>query len=174
MDKSTKASINIRDGIIELEGSEVFVRHYLNEFAKEINFSGRNEKEGTESRESGVKNNLSNAGATGTKKSSKRKQIIKDVKAEEFNLDAEGKTPSLKTFLSEKKPGTVAKDRIAVIAYYLAILKKAGSFTEGNVDYAYRALSLNKRPIHLRQILINLKNEKTKAIPFPIRKYGHN
>jgi len=33
------------------------------------------------------------------------------------------------------------------------------SFSEGNVEYAYKVLKLNKRPIHLYQTMINIKNK---------------
>ena len=92
-----------------------------------------------------------------SKKRSKRKP--EDIKPEEFDLNAKGKNPSLKDFLEEKKPKSAA-DYIAVIAYYITNLKKIkDSFTDGNIEYAYRVLKLKKRPKYLRQIIVNKRNE---------------
>jgi hypothetical protein len=33
-------------------------------------------------------------------------------------------------------------------------------FLRGNIDYAYRVLRLNKRPAHLRQTIVNMKNRQ--------------
>jgi len=92
-----------------------------------------------------------------SKKRPKKKP--KDIEPEEFNLNAKGNIPSLKDFLGEKKPKSVA-DHIAVIAYYITKLKKIkDTFTEGNIEYAYRVLKLKKRPKYLGQIIINKKNQ---------------
>lgn len=86
----------------------------------------------------------------------------KSIAIEEFDL-SKGSNPaklSLEEFISIKKPGDSTYDRIVVIAYYITRLNKNEHFSEGQVEFAYKALQLSDRPGHLRQTINNIKNAK--------------
>ncbi|WP_316762344.1 zinc ribbon domain-containing protein [Pedobacter aquatilis] len=91
-----------------------------------------------------------------------RKTSAKSITVEEFDLSANtsANKPSLEDFLTEKKPGDSTADRIVVIAYYITRINKEEDFTEGQIEYAYKALQLPERPSHLRQTINNIKNGK--------------
>jgi len=84
----------------------------------------------------------------------------KTIPIEKFDLHKDAKNISLEDFLKEKNPGKTTANIIAVIGYYITVLKGSPTFTEGNVDYAYRTLSISGRPAYLRQIMINAKNKQ--------------
>lgn len=90
-------------------------------------------------------------------RSKPKKVSSKIIQAEKFNAHHNEK--SLKQLFEEKKPGQSTIDRIVTIGYYLSNILKKPSFTDGNIDYAYRVLKLDKRPRHLRQVITNIKNE---------------
>lgn len=82
-----------------------------------------------------------------------------NLKAEVFDVHPEGKV-SLEDFLKEKKIGDSSRERILVIAFYIKNILEIDSFTDGNIEYAYKALSLKNKPLHLRQAITDIKNKK--------------
>lgn len=155
---SAKAKLIIGNSSIEVEGSEAFVSHELELFRastsavlpeSQVSSSTGRTTEQTDSGQS--------VAAQGKPRSPKK---TKAIAAEKFDLHGEeGKQPSLEKFLQDKYSGDVAKYRILVVGYYITKLVGLDNFTEGHIDYAYRSLGLKGRPTHLRQIIINLKNE---------------
>ncbi len=101
------------------------------------------------------KKSVSKSSETKVKKGSK----AKNLKPEQFEILPEGKI-SLEAFLNDKKPGDTARERILVIAYYIKNVLEEDSFSDGNIEYAYKALSLKNKPIHLRQVITNIKNDQ--------------
>lgn len=95
--------------------------------------------------------------ANGSKSKPKK---TKAIQIEKFDLHKAGDIPSLDDFLKAKVPGKATANVIAVIAYYITVIKGAETFSEGNIDYAYRTLGLKRRPTYLHQILINAKNQQ--------------
>ena len=95
----------------------------------------------------------SNAVSSKSKKAVKGKSILQ----EKFDLHKSTTTIALEDFLLEKKPKNTAQT-ILVIGYYITTIKNINSFSDGNIDYAYRVLNIKGRPAHLRQIIINAKN----------------
>jgi hypothetical protein len=159
MAEITKAKICVGNNSIELEGNENFVSKYLGHFEKFINSSSETKESFTPSDKSinhiTPKQNIQ----TVVKGDKKIKRNVKSIEPEEFNISTSGDIPSLEDFLKQKSPGKAAGNIIPVIAYYLQVLKKSPYFTEGNIDFAYKALSIPERPVHIRQIIINKKNE---------------
>lgn len=92
------------------------------------------------------------------KSASALKTVSKSVTVEEF--DPLNKVKTLAKLFDEKKPGENTGARILLIAYYIIKINKSEYFTEGNIDFAYRVLGLNKRPNFLHQTLLNLVSRK--------------
>lgn len=81
----------------------------------------------------------------------------KAVKAEEFDLYKTAKKPSLADFFKERNVDDNTAHRILFIAYYITNVCELNSFSEGNIEFAYKVLKLNKRPLHLYQTILNIK-----------------
>lgn len=110
--------------------------------------------------------NLSNLSRSsgGTKKSGNSKESSKKKKSSASKsitpepFETRHKSKTLEAFLSEKTSnGTTNK--ILLIGYYINKILKKPTFTDGNIEYAYKALKLDRRPKHLRQMIINAKND---------------
>jgi hypothetical protein len=152
----TKAKIDIKAGTIELEGSEAFVIKYIDEFKKLITFMPAKESK----KQSGQ---LSISEERNRPKKPKKhlgkKANVPKVKPEKYDIYGNNDRPSLEKFFDEKKPGRANGDRIAVIGYYITEIIGKSYFTEGQVEYSYKMLNID-RPKHLHQIMINNKNKK--------------
>lgn len=96
-------------------------------------------------------------GSTNLGSKSSSKTAAKSVKVEQF--DAFNNKKSLKNLFEEKQPGTSSRNRITLIAYYIINVLKMNSFSDGHIEYGYKVLKLDKRPKHLRQTIINIKND---------------
>lgn len=159
----TKANINLREGTVELSGSEEFVSKYLDIFKDLLNqkpqptIPSHHSTEANKQAKDVVGNQSDRK--NGNKRSSKPAKA-KSIQIEKFDLHKDASNPSLEDFLKEKAPGKTTANIIAVIGYYITIIKGADTFSEGNIDYAYRTLSIPGRPAHLHQIMINAKNKQ--------------
>ncbi len=144
----TKAKMNLKEGIIELEGNESFVTKYLEEFKEKITKENISKREKTSFEEKLIK------------KKEKINSNPKKVEIEPFEIkgDESQNIPSLKKFYEDKKPGEGSPSRITVIGYYVTKIINKEEFSEGNVEFAYTALKLNKRPKHLHQAMLDAKN----------------
>lgn len=89
-----------------------------------------------------------------------RKVIADSIVPNEFDVYRNDLKPSLEEFFSQKQPGNGNPNRIVAIAYYITKVNHQEYFTEGNIDYAYRILNLAGKPAHLKQIIVNLKNDR--------------
>lgn len=94
-----------------------------------------------------------------TKKvASAKKTASKKLTAEKFDIYGNGSdVPKLEKFFEEKNPGNTNAEKIAVIAYYITELMGMDSFSDGQIEFAFKMLKIT-RPAHLRQIIINAKN----------------
>ncbi|PSR52977.1 hypothetical protein AHMF7605_05270 [Adhaeribacter arboris] len=89
-----------------------------------------------------------------------RKVVANSIVPNEFDVYKNEYKEALEAFFRRKNPGNGNPNRIITIAYYITKINHQEYFTEGNIDYAYRILNLNNKPAHLKQIIINLKNER--------------
>ncbi len=165
----TRVKMNLSEGSIELEGTEAFVIRYLDEFkvlmgdgrvkvAEPENVSTKRatvSKRATKSKQGATPNLTENS----DKPEKKSKKGAPKVTAERFDIHGGGEVPPLKMFFEEKKPGRANGDQIAVIGYYITELLGNKTFSEGQIEYAYKMLKLS-RPGHLHQVMINNKNDK--------------
>lgn len=160
----TRVKMNLSEGSIELEGTEAFVTRYLDEFkvligdgrVKQVEPAKAANKRVTASKRTTASKRIENP----DKPERKPKKGAPKVTAERFDVHGGGNdVPSLKAFFEEKKPGRANGDQIAVIGYYITELLANETFSEGQIEYAYKMLKLN-RPGHLHQVMINNKNEK--------------
>ena len=163
---NTKVRITLGEDSVELEGSEEFVAKHLDEFRTLLISranAGPPPKVQARKRSAKVKviRTSPDVGeATQEVKSrSRTKAKAKKVVAARFDIHGGDGKPSLKDFLDEKRPGRANGACIAVIGYYITEILGEQSFSEGQVEYAYKMLNI-KRPNHLHQIMINTKNEK--------------
>ena len=167
---TTKVKIDLKQGLIELEGSEEFVRSYLDEFKNNITSTFNELKFERPPKKKKVKATQPEESAEGDV-STERKTKAKSahiISPERFDIHGGEKVPSLQVFFDEKKPGTGNPYIIAVIGYYITELLGNDSFSEGQIEYAYRMLKL-KRPNHLRQIIVNAKNNKDFFTPTEVQ-----
>ena len=150
---TTRAKISLHNGSVELEGSEAFVRAYLDEYKTLLIGDVATNNSTTSTPPSQTRNSAPTKSKSGNKKKTSK------VSAERFDMHGNDDTQSLEDFIKEKNPGRPNAEKIVVIGYYISEILGANGFSEGQIEYAYKMLNY-KRPGHLRQIIINAKNEK--------------
>lgn len=158
MGEPTKAKINLKEGTIELEGSESFVSGYLDEFKELLEAPQKTERQSPPPAPKAAAKKAPAKKAAASKATTGKKAAPK-VSMERFDIHGGNDIPSLSKFMEEKKPGTGNGNIIAVMGFYITDLLGNDNFTEGQIEYAYKMLKL-KRPAHLRQIMINEKNKR--------------
>lgn len=154
----TKLKIDLRSGVLEVEGEEAFVREVYQDYKDKVsqdNFTpipdtDREEAEPkTTPKQPKAKNN-------GSKTGSKRKesyQIVKDLE-----LSAKNGKEALKTFYAKKSP-TTAMQRNAVFVYYLEKVAKIGGVGVNHIYTCYKDVN-EKVPGALRQSLLDTSFKK--------------
>ncbi len=153
-----KVKINVKEGVIELEGSEGFVKEYLNEF-KVLLTQSRAELPAIQSQSDTAQiKNTEVSKPKLSKKTAAKKKSAPTVVSERFEIHGDGQKQSLEAFLNEKNPGKANGEKIVCIGFYITEILKIPVFTEGNIEYAYKMLKYS-RPNHLHQIMLNTKSE---------------
>ncbi len=154
----TKLKIDLRSGILEVEGEEAFVREVYQDYKDKVtqdNFSPEEETTQvdndvkTSSKTRVTKHNTAKAG-------SKRKesyQIVKDL-----DLSAKGGKEALKSFYAAKSPTSAIK-RNAVFVYYLEKIANTKSIGVNHIYTCYKDVN-EKVPGALRQSLLDTSFKK--------------
>jgi len=158
----TRVKMDMVAKTIELEGSEAFVTKYLEEFkvillAQPAKPSNRKTVRALRQSKQNIDEPSSSDGAkpVGKPKRARAPRLV----AEKYDIHGGNGKPSLKEFFDQKNPGKANGDRIAVIGYYITEILGNPTFSEGQVEYSFKMLGLD-RPAHLHQIMINTKNER--------------
>jgi hypothetical protein len=136
---STKAKINLKEGIIELEGSENFVIKQLDIFKDLI----QNQKSPplAKAPESSINQSESTDDQNSEEKKHRRKNASpKIVQPIALDLKKTDNRPSLQEFYSTKNPKT-AMEKATVFAYYLKKYLNTPKIEAGHVVSCCRAVS---------------------------------
>jgi len=160
---TAKARIDIKSGIIELEGSEVFVTKYLEEFKNLVTATSPKENlpevkatpKQTEEKEIPKPEPKKRGRKPGKAKAETEKKTGKKVSSAQFDYTKTDTKPDLKSLYEEKKPKNHGEG-IAVIAYYLKQYQKAKTFSVKDMEAAYKAIEITP-PQHIGQVMYNNK-----------------
>lgn len=145
----TKAKINLKEGIIELEGSEEFVQKNLDGFKDYI----------SKPMDDLLNENAKTLNGSTRQSKSTVRPTVDTVVPDEFDIRGNDTIPSFRKFVDEKKPDGSAPDMIAVTGFYFKQYLKKEEFSEGNVMYAY-GIAGAKRPRKVHQAFHDTKTRK--------------
>jgi hypothetical protein len=143
----TKARINLKEGTIELEGSEAFVSKYIDEFRQEIenlkpSVVGTSTKEETKSE-------------IEKKKPAKGTQTVIPIP---IDLKGANGKPPLRDFFKQKKP-TNQSESVTVFAYYLREYLKINKMEPGHVASCCKEVGI-KVPTRISQMFYDIQRLK--------------
>lgn len=160
---SSKLSINLNDGKLEIEGSEEFIKEMYNDFKillsnkpestpikKELKVEGE-ETQSEPISKKGVSTKVKKQ-TSGKPKHSNELKLLTDL-----NLRPKGKT-SLKDFASQYQI-KIAEELTLVVVYYLKQILGIEKVSINHVFTSYKELN-KKVPSTLKQVLTNHKNTK--------------
>lgn len=114
MSSLTKAKINLKEGIIELEGSEAFVTKHIEMFQEQMKKTKTPEAITAEEES----NTTDESKKSKKSKSTTRKSPPVTVTPISLDLKQSDNKPSLRTFVKEKSPSQLS-EKVVVFAYYL-------------------------------------------------------
>jgi hypothetical protein len=149
MSSPTKAKINLKEGIIELEGSEVFVSKYIEIFRKEmkqIDFPEKTETGNDDSKKETKKRR---------KRSGKTPKIVAPIP---LDLKEKGEKPALRKLYKEKAP-TSHMERLTVFAYYLNKYMNLNEMQAGHVVSCCNEVKC-RIPADIPQMFYNIQQLK--------------
>jgi len=155
----TKLKIDLRSGILEVEGEEAFVREVYQDYKDKVsqdNFTPINEPDREETEPTTTRTKPHKVKNNNAKTGSKRKesyQIVKDLE-----LSVKGGKEALKSFYAKKVP-TSAMQRNAVFVYYLEKVAKVNGVGVNHIYTCYKDVN-EKVPGALRQSLLDTSFKK--------------
>lgn len=150
MPEITKARIDLREGIIELEGSEDFVQKNLDKYDYLIVNRSVESDHSHKSLPDTKKPNIKKA-----QKSSRKPVSLVPIPVD---LEGDEKKPALRDFYAEKLPNT-NEEKITVFIYYLEKHLGISDVEQGHIISCYK--QVNERiPKNIYQLLKNIKHNK--------------
>jgi len=143
----TKAKVNLKEGTIELEGSEAFVTKYLDAFRKEMGqiIPPPSETGEEETRGEG-------------KKPKRIKKIPSTVAPISLDLKAKNGKPALRDFFKEKNPKN-QMENLTVFAYYLKKHLNTNQMQLGHVVSCCKEAQC-KVPTNITGMFYNIQHRK--------------
>ena len=151
---NAKAKINLKEGTIELEGSESFVDKYLAGFQQQLIEAAKNPTPESPPQPPVIltKDELDKAGK---KKPAKLAQTVIPIP-----LDLKGKdgSPPLREFYEQKNPKTLWES-LAVFAYYLKEYLKIDRMEAGHVAACCKEVNI-KVPTSIPQMFYDIQHQK--------------
>ncbi len=147
---TTKAKINLKEGTIELEGSETFVTKHLEVFSKEMQ-SFRNTSKNEEKQAPNAMTNF----LDDKKRRRNKTSVPKLVAAIPLDFKANGDKPSLKDFYKSKSPST-DMERVTLFAYYLKTYLGIDKIEAGHVVSCCKEIHV-KIPVDIPQTFYNVQ-----------------
>ena len=152
--------MNLKDGTIELEGSESFVAKQLEIFEQQIKEMGK-------STSTNVRTNAATANPSEDQmksegeKSSPKKKAGKSAQALipiPMDLKAKDDKPALRDFYNEKKPAN-QWESVVVFAYYLKEYLKIDKMEAGHVSTCCKEVNI-KVPTSISQMFYDIQHQK--------------
>lgn len=151
MSAITKAKINVREGIIELEGSEAFVSKQLEVFQQLMKVEKITLPVPVESPEKKIADNSESPKKKPVKATQTVTPIPLDIKAKD------GK-PSLLDFYRSKHPD-LGRESVLVFAYYLKEYLKINRIESGHVKFCCNEVNI-KSPLNIPQMFYDINKEE--------------
>ncbi len=164
MNQTTKLKIDLRAGVIEVEGSESFVKEIYSDYKEQLKTDAASEPIETIGQTQPPTNNSSSTrtGKKSAKKNGKAKEVGRRKESHSLVTDLDfatkGGKKSLQDFYSEKAPAN-AMERNAVFVYYLEKIAKVKNISVNHVYTCYKHVN-EKVPGALRQSLLDTSSRK--------------
>ena len=143
----TKAKINLKDGTVELEGSEAFVSKYLDVFKQEMNVTRNPTNETVKDVEEKEKPEIEKSKKKTVKSTQTVVPIPLDLKSGENKI-------SLRDFYKQKKPDNQSES-VIVFAYYLKEYLKLNKMEAGHVASCCKEVGI-KVPTNITQMFYDI------------------
>lgn len=162
----TKLKIDIKTGVLEVEGEEAFVKEIYQDYKDRLSsvgdFSSDNEAEDSQDDDAGSQNSEQKKTKIPKKKNVKAKDGNKRKESYSLvtNLDllAKGNKKALKDFYTEKAPSN-AMEKNAVFVYYLQKEAKITAITVNHIYTCYKHVGIPV-PGAFRQSLADTSSKK--------------
>lgn len=147
----TKAKINLREGTVELEGSEDFVKKYLDEFKGLLSKTPISQPP----------QNISFPPQIAPPKKQKAKQksqksAHKGVNIAPIPLDLKSGNPNLRTLFNQKKPSN-NQEIVTLFVYYINKTLGNEEASPGHIVSCYNEVSA-KKPLNIPQLFRDVTN----------------
>lgn len=153
----TKAKINLREGVVELEGSEEFVKKYLDEFKQLLNKSPIpiSSQQSFQPQQNYQKQQQQI-------KPKQQKSSHKGVNVTPIPIDLKSANPNLKDFFNEKFENNNPNNNqeiITIFIYYLNKILEIEDVLPGHIVSCYNEIGLRK-PLNIPQFFRDIPNRK--------------
>ena len=157
-----KIRIDLQNQIIDIEGTETFVKETLEKLDLQIlgKSVGRGSVSAPAQAQSTQEKNKSDTSTGGKKPKAKTAKKSSNIKIDPVDTSRKGNVPSLSEFLSEKfgeyKSATM-QELTVVMIYYLIKYKSLSGVNGGNILSCFQNIGM-KKPTNVMQIFNNIVN----------------